>query len=194
MNIKLPESLGDLTLENYFNIMRIIEKLPKDMEDNYFATIEGQLVFFDLVEAICGEEINDLLLSELESLSENITSLINGFSITEKSGGWFECEGVVYATSNLSELTAGEYISTKIYQEKLGDDMYKYAPYLLAIVCRPATLIKDNETGIESWVVEKFDKKDINNLEWRANQFLKKVKAKDLMPSLNFFLNMKRKI
>lgn len=194
MNIKLPESLGDLTLENYFNIMRIIERLPKDMEDNYFATIEGQLVFFDLVEAICGEEINDLLLSELESLSENITTLINGFSITENTGSWFECEGVVYATSNLSELTAGEYISTKIYQEKLGDDMYKYAPYLLAIVCRPATLIKDNETGIESWVVEKFDKKDINNLEWRANQFLKKVKAKDLMPSLNFFLNMKRKI
>lgn len=192
--IELPNSLGDMTLNKYFDVMRVIETIPRDTTvDDYFLTLEGQLKYFELIEAFCGN-VDDLLISEMTTLGDKVIELLNNFNIPTTNNNRFEVDGIVYSTGDMMELTTGEYISLKVYQERFADDIYKYAPYILAILCRPATKYIDEETGEERWSIEKFNKKDITNLEWRANLFLNNVPAKDIIPALNFFLNMKREI
>lgn len=193
IKVNLPEDISDLPLKNYFDIMKVLETMPSEGVDEWFLTPAGQLKFFEIVEAFVGD-IDELLISEINDLGVKITELITKFEVPTANGGWFEADGVIYSTGQLDELSGGEYISIKVYQEKFGNDVYSYAPFILAILCRPAKITIDDETGKEVIEVEKFNKKDIRNLEWRANLFLNEVPAKHLIPAFNFFLNMKKTI
>ena len=182
----LPNDIGELPLKSFFEVMRVLENMPKD------DTIDD-LKFIEILEVFVGD-IDDVLVSDLDVLGEEVSKLITKFEMPTQVETHFECEGRTYLTRNvngMSELSTGEYISIKVYQDKFNNDLFSYAPYVLAILCRPCMKIYDGETNEEKWVQEPFNKKDIDNLEWRADFFLNRVPAKNIWPVLNFFLNMK---
>jgi hypothetical protein len=78
----------------------------------------------------------------------------------------------------------GEYISIKTLQENTPSQA-EAIPYIIAVILRPGKLVKDEETGQERWVQDKFD---ANNIEWRKELFLKQP-VFDLMGPVTFFLN-----
>ena len=94
--------------------------------------------------------------------------------------------------TDMNDLTTGEYVSIKTLQEKFKEDSTEFLAYLMAILVRPAKMMKDDETGEERWVQEKFGQKDIDNLEYRVKLFKEKAYAKDLYPVCLFFSNMKK--
>ena len=75
-----------------------------------------------------------------------------------------------------------------ILREQYKNDL-ELLPKLLAILIRPGKKEYDFEKKKEIWIVDKFNRRDIENLHLRADIFLNKAKAKDLIPVISFFLN-----
>ena len=188
--IELPEKMLDLPLGRFLEVSRIVDSIPKDGASDFFKSVDGSLKLLDLITAFIGEDADDILIDDLDEVTQKIVDLITDTEEAQYKSH-FEINGIKYMTRDLeklNEITTGEYISIKVYQEKFGDEYFKYAPYLLAILVRPAVEILDEETGEMRLTMEKFNKKDIDNLEWRAKMFNEKVSARDLIFVLIFFL------
>lgn len=191
--VSLPESKMDLPLGKYLQLARIIDNLPKDGVEEYFSSVDGMITYLDIVELFIGESADDFSLEDLDKVGTKVVELILKEESNELSTDILVIGDTKYLARNISQLndiSTGEYISLKTYQERFNNDLYEYAAYALAILVRPAVEVKDNETGQIKFNMEKFNKTDIENLEWRANEF-KKVPARSLLPVLNFFLNGK---
>lgn len=191
--MEIPESKLDLPLGKYLELAKLIESIPKENVEEYFQTTEGILTYLDIVEIFIGESADDLTLEDLNKVGSKVVDLILLNEVDDLPSNKLVIGGVTYMTRNISQLSdigTGEYISLKTYQERFNNNLYEYAPYALAILVRPAVEERDNETGEIKFKMDKFNKNDIENLEWRANEF-KKVPAKLLLPVLNFFLNGK---
>lgn len=192
--IEIPERMLDLPLGRYLEVSKIISSIPKEETAKYFESVEGSIKLLDLITAFIGEEADDILVTDLEEVTKKIVDLITDDE-EPKHKSHFEVNGAKYMTrslENLNDITTGEYISIKVYQEKFKDDYFKYVPHLLAILVRPAVEVLDEETGEMRLTMEKFNKKDIDNLEWRAKMFSEKVSARDLIFVLIFFLSTKK--
>ena len=188
MKIKLPETLNDLTLSQYINFVKVAETIKDD------GSIESTLNTYKLIEILCGvseEEIDSLTLPEMAELTAAAKILIDEFTGFSQENKAFEIDGTLYCARKMEELDNGEYISLNILKEQHGGDLYTLFPKLLAILIRPGQEVKDEETGETYYQIEKFNRRDMANLEWRANLFLEKAKASDVIPVINFFLNMK---
>lgn len=195
--IEVPETLLDLPLKKYLDVAKIIDKMPKTEAETgkFLSTIEGELLYFDLIEAII-DGYDTILIEDIEKVNEYIAKIISNSSFPTEVKRVIEIDGTKYITRDLSgmnSLETGEYISIKVYQERFAHDYYKYAQYVLAILIRPGTEEFDAERNETIYTQGRFDKKDIANLEFRAERFLN-ARAGDLIPVLNFFLNTKKEI
>lgn len=172
-----PENWNEMSLKLYVNIAKLEEK-----KSEY---ILGELYLLKIIEAICDAEDGELDELTLETVNDISTSIV----FLQEQTEWpivktLEIEGTTYVFPNdLNKLTMGEYISMKTFQENTQSQS-DAMPYILAIILRPGKLIKDEETGEEKWVQDKFT---ANNIEFRKNLFLKQS-VMNLMGPINFFL------
>jgi len=191
MNMKkqivIPESLNDITLRQYLEFSKVAETITTE------PTIENTLRTYKLVEIITNsteEEIDELGVKEMEVISNSVKILIDNFTgFPEATDKHLHILGVDYAVKDINELDNGEYISLNLLKEQYGQDTYELFPRMLAILIRPATKEYDFERKEEVWNVDKFNRRDILNLELRADIFLDNAKAGDVVPIINFFLN-----
>lgn len=186
--IIVPSSFDELTLKQYLEFTKEAEGLTDD------GTIHSTLKTYKLIEIITGsteEEIDELSLIEMDALSTKVKELIDGFVGFPTKSNSFNLHGVDYVVKDINNLDNGEYISLNLLKEQWGDDVNSLFPRMLAILIRPGKKEYDNERRDWIWSVEKFNRRDIMNLELRADLFLNKAKAGDVMPVINFFLNGK---
>ena len=182
----LPEQWSDIKLKTYLKYINL-------------ANSDVELDKFKLIEVLCGVEpdyLDDLTMDQFNQLSSQLAELTIKFPeiSTVQSKPYFTIDGINYVTrkiNTMNDLTLGEYVSIDIVRKNHIDD---FIPYILAIIIRPGQLIIDEETKEERWEIEPFNKKDIKNLDYRANLFKEKVSTDDLIPTLNFFLNMKEEL
>lgn len=174
----MPSEWSDLTLQHYVNLATL--------EENKSQYILGELYLLKVIEALCGAEggeLDDLTIDMVTELSKEVGFL-------QEQPQWNNTKHirigeVDYAfPTDLNKLTMGELISIKTLQESASSPAAAI-PLILAIILRPAKLVKDEETGKETWIQNKFD---ANNIEWRKELFLK-LPAFDLMGPVTFFLN-----
>jgi hypothetical protein len=176
-----PESWTEMSLKLYVNIAKLEEKKAE--------YLLGELYLLKIIEAICDAEDGDL--DELTLEVVNNLSLSLGF--LQEQTDWpnvktLEIEGTTYVfPSDLNKLTMGEYISMKTFQENIASQA-EAIPYILAIILRPGKLVKDEESGEEKWVQDKFT---ANNIDYRKELFLKQP-VMDLMGPVGFFLGGKQ--
>lgn len=175
---QMPSAWSDLTLQHYVNL--------STLEENKTEYILGELYLLKVIEVLCnaeGGELDDLTIDMVTELSKEV-----GFLQTEPQ--WnntknIKINDVDYAfPTDLNKLTMGEYISIKTLQEG-ATSQSQIIPSILAVILRPARLVKDEESGKETWVQDKFD---ANNIEFRKDLFLKQP-VYDLMGPVSFFLN-----
>lgn len=191
--LKLPKSINEVPFGLYLDFTRLQQKM--DQEDP--ACLENQLIFYEVIELFLGMEpggLDDFTLTEVSELSNHLIKILSEDMSSEESDH-FTIGDITYATrkiKDMNDLTTGEYVSIKTLQERMKNDPTEFLAYLVAILVRPAKLIKDEETGEERWVQERFGQKDIDNLEYRVNLFKEKAYAKDLYPVCLFFSNMKK--
>ena len=129
----------------------------------------------------------------MNTISIQVRDLIDSFKGFEGGSDHFNLEGVDYVVKDINNLDNGEYISLNLLKEQYGDDVNALFPRMLAILIRPGKMEYDPERKEEIWSAEKFNRRDILNLELRADIFLTKAKAGDVIPVINFFLNGKEK-
>ena len=185
--ITIPDSWDEITLDKYLEFNKVSETINDDEED-----FENILKTIKVVEVITGateDELDELFVEEMNELSTKVVELVATFKAPTENIDHFNINGIDYVASDPSKLTNGEYISINLLRDQYKDN-YDFFPRLLAVLIRPGKKEYDFETKEEKWVVEKFNKKDIANLEFRAKLFLAKAKAKDLLPVLTFFLSM----
>jgi hypothetical protein len=176
----LPENWEELTLKVYVNIAKL--------EETKSQYILGELYLLKMIEALADAEdgeLDDLTLSEVEDISLSLAFLQTQYDWENLKS--IEIDGTTYVfPSDLNKLTMGEYISMKTFQESVGSQA-EALPYILAIILRPGKLVKDDETGEEKWVQDKFT---ANNIEFRKELFLN-VSVIKLMGPISFFLGGK---
>ena len=188
MEIKLPNSLNELTLGQYLQFSTIAGEIKDD------GSIENTLRTYKLIEVLANateEQIDELSLAQVAELTTGTKELIDAFVGFESKMEPFEIDGVWYASKSMDELDNGEYISLNILKEQYGNDTFALFPKLLAVLIRPATKKYDEEKKEDYWELEKFNRRDMLNLEYRADLFYRKAKAQDVIPIINFFLTMK---
>lgn len=190
---KLPSSINEIPFGLYLEFSKIQQQM--DQEDP--ACLENQLLFYRVIEIFLGIEeggLDDFTLSEVSELSNQLLEVL-GENIESNQSDHFNIGDITYATrkiNDMNDLTTGEYVSIKTLQDRYKNDPTEFLAYLVAILVRPATLIKNDETGEEKWVQERFGQKDIENLEYRVKLFKEKAFAKDLYPVCLFFSGMKK--
>lgn len=186
VNINLPESLDDLTLKQYLDYSNISKDIKGDDE-----SIENILRTYKVIEILTGsteEEIDELLIDEVRDLSSKIGASLKSFNFQSPPSKSFTIDGVDYVAKDTTAIDNGEYISMNILREQYKNDL-ELLPKLLAILIRPGKKEYDFEKKKEIWIVDKFNRRDIENLHLRADIFLNKAKAKDVIPVISFFLN-----
>lgn len=192
---RMPKTADEISLGLYINYAKQLEHIKPDEYD----TIMGQLKLFSVVATILGvaeEDMDEISLDDTEKLCTGVSELITKAK-DFKPSDHFTIDGTTYATRQLKDmnsLTHGEYVSISTLRDQYKNDNWGLIPFALAILIRPAKLVKDDETGIERWVQDKFSSRDIENLDHRAKLFLEKALAKDLIPVLNFFMNGKEEL
>jgi hypothetical protein len=177
---QVPENWNEMSLKLYVNVAKLEEK-----KSEYLL---GELYLLKIIEAICDAEdgeLDDLTLEDVNDISKSIGFL-------QEEAEWpnvkiLEIEGTTYVfPSDLNKLTMGEYISMKTFQENISSQA-EAIPYILAIILRPGKLVKNEETGEEKWVQDKFT---ANNIDYRKEVFLNQP-VMDLMGPIGFFLGGK---
>lgn len=187
MLVNVPDGWDDLTLKQYLDFTKVAETVKEDD-----SSIENTLRTYKLVEILTGlseEELDQLSISDMNDLSGSIAHIITDFKFNNEPSNHFNIEGIDYVAKNTQDLDNGEYITLNILKEQ-HTDIYEFAPLLLSVLIRPGKMTYDAERKEEIWEVEKFNRRDINNMQLRADLFMEKAKAKDVIPVLNFFLSM----
>ena len=191
ISVNIPDSIDDLSLRKYLDYTRISEGLKEgdDSISNILKTYDIVGIITDLTE----EQIDELLVEEMNDLSFKVRDLLVDFEFKVEPDQHFQIDGVDYVAKDPTQLDNGEYISLNIIRETT-ESQWDLLPKLLSILIRPGKKEYDFEKKEEVWVIEKYNRRDIENMEFRAQLFLDKAKAKDLIPVLNFFLNMSEKL
>lgn len=171
-------SWEDMTVKQWINFYKMNEKRDKEnfVEEFYLLSV---------LETLCDAEVGELDEMMLEEYNKNIEELKFLLTSPEIPKRKPVLIGDIYYSfkENFNELTTGEFVSIKTLQSKYTNNL-DGVPYILAVIFRPVTKSVDSETGLEEWIQEKFDTK---NIEWRANMIYNSVKALDVMDGLNFF-------
>jgi hypothetical protein len=186
--IIVPKSFDEITLKQYLDFTKEAEGLVDD------GSIQSTLKSYKLVEIITGsteEEIDELTVEEMNVVSLEVRDLIDNFKGFPNTTNHFNLDGIDYVVKDIKDLDNGEYISLNLLKEQYGSDINSFFPKMLAILIRPGKMEYDPERKEEIWTIEKFNRRDLMNLELRADIFLNKSKAGDVIPIINFFLNGK---
>lgn len=189
MKIKLPKSIEELTLRTYLEFFDVL----KDMDAENADSMNNTLRTYKLMEILTGsteDEIDNLKITESNEIAEKIMEIIKDFKgFDESVVNNFNIDGVDYVGVDMNSLDNGEYISLNMLKEQWSNNVNELIPRMLAILIRPGKKTYDFERKEEVWSVEKFNKRDIMNLELRKEIFLDKAMAKDVIPLVNFFLS-----
>lgn len=189
---KMPKTIEEINLGLYIDFSKEL----RGVTEQQWNTIDGQLKMFRIVEMFLGVgegDLDDLSLADMTELVTRVTELIASTKEFEPSDH-FIIDDITYSTRriiDMNSLSTGEYTSIKTLQDSMTDEL-EFLPYMLAILIRPAKEIVDEETGDKRLVQDKFNQRDIDNLEWRVKLFKEKALAKDLIPVCSFFLNGKK--
>jgi hypothetical protein len=189
--VTMMDSIDEMTLGQYLEFSKIAESLDKDEANELsFANLMKTIQLVGILTRLTEEEIDELEVSELNILSEELNKMLLNFNFSNEASDRFEIDGVLYGVKDVNHIDNGEYISLNILREQTSDS-YDVLPKLLAVLVRPATVDYDFETKTEKLNLESFNRRDIENLEHRAKLFYDKALAKDVIPVLNFFLNLR---
>ena len=147
VKILVPESLSEITLEQYQKFL----KISKDNEDSLFVNQK-------MVSIFCNIEMSTVFATRYSSIKEITTHLNEIFKIKPKFNSSFQRGKLEFGfIPNLDEMTFGEYVDI---DSTLNDweTMHK----AMGVLFRPITYKKKNKYLIEKY--ETYDKYDMQKM------------------------------
>lgn len=178
--INFSNTWEDLTMKQWIEFYKLNEKKDSLVEEFYLLSV---------LEILCNVypgELDDLSLPKYNELLNDLTFMLETPKLKDPEP--IKIGDTTYTIkTDLNNITTGEYISIKTLQSRYTNNL-DGIPYLLAVIIRPSKMVKNEETGEEVWVQEKFD---TLNLDFRADLIYNNFKAVDVMRGVSFFLNGK---
>lgn len=179
--LDIPSIYEEITLSRFLKYLKLNEETKIQFE------FEKILLQCKVIEALCGYTegyLDNMNFLDLSLIANHLTDVLSNIPDFGKDNH-FIINNVLYGIKHFDEMTTGEMLS--YYQLMETKDKFDSIPWILAIVCRPATEVIDKETGNKEYILEDFNTK---NLEYRANLLADQSFAK-LMSITNFFLSGK---
>jgi len=181
--INLVNKWSEITVKQLVGL----DKLNKDRDSN--SELEQILFILDLLYVLTDldkEIIDELEISLLYDMLEELNKDILKNTPVYKNNKKIMIGDKLYGFRDPNKLSIGEVVSYKEIEKRYpGIDSI---PYLLAILCRPAKEVLNEETKKLEIIVDKFN---ANDLEFRKDIMLEQP-AVDLFGSVNFFLSGKK--
>ena len=132
IKIQLPESIADITLNQYQQFLKLQDKAETLTEQGMAERV------ISLFTGIKKQDVKKLVISDYESIMNQITEAC---STTSKFQQRFELNGVEYGMiPNLNDISQGEYIDLTTLGSDM-DEMHK----VMAILFRP--VVKEDAFG-----------------------------------------------
>ncbi len=132
IKIQLPESIADITLNQYQQFLKLQEKADTLSDQGMAERV------ISLFTGIKKQDVKKLVISDYESIMNQITEAC---STTSKFQQRFKLNGVEYGMiPNLNEISQGEYIDLTTLGSDM-DEMHK----VMAILFRP--VVKEDSFG-----------------------------------------------
>jgi len=187
--VSIPDSWDEIKLDKY---LKFDAKIAEVKGDNPY---QARLITFELIQIIADlteEELDELTPEETNLLATPIKVLSDKRAnpLSNEVKKTFEINGNVYMAIDPKSMTNAEVITADMLQEQYGNSVMELIPRLLAILIRPQEREYNEEKKEWEEFPRKFNKKDYEDLEWRANLFLNEANALDVLPIVNFFLNI----
>lgn len=183
VNVNLPVTWDEVTLDQFIKFANWLEKKPSKFDDDYEEYDYGT----NLIEVFSGDTVDKKILDSFKM--KDISPLIDEISLFIKSipsferKQWLVNDDILYAFVDFENISKGEYIAIK--QMCKIHTGYDGLPYLLSVICRPATKSFNVERKEDVYILEEFNPDDIT---WRSNKF-RSFPAIELMGAANFFLS-----
>ena len=169
IKIQLPESIADITLNQYQQFIKLQEKADTLSEQGMAERL------ISLFTGIKKQDVKKIVISDYETIIKQIT---DACSVPSKFQQRFKLNGIEYGLiPNLNEISQGEYIDLTT----LGSDMDEMNK-VMAILFRP--IVKEDSFG--NYSVEAY--RDITE---RSNEMLN-CPMHIVNGSLLFFLNLSK--
>lgn len=199
LQLNILNDWNELTLKQFVNFLRISKWLEvyKKVDGDYNSTLkhtEKNAEFISLLTGLSEADIDKFTVLEFNEIADIIhteSKLLSEGVPDFKMSPTFTIDGVMYKTRSyklMGDITVGESASINALINP-NEDSFKVMCKQLAVLVRPCKELIDPETKEKYYEVEEFNKRDLANLEWRANLFYEKGLAKDLYESAGFFLN-----
>ena len=167
IKIQLPESIADITLNQYQQFLKLQDKADTLTEQGMAERV------ISLFTGIKKQDVKKLVISDYESIMNQITEAC---STASKFQQRFELNGVEYGMiPNLNDISQGEYIDLTTLGSDM-DEMHK----VMAILFRP--VVKEDAFG--NYSIEAY-----GDITERSNDMLK-CPMHIVNGSLVFFLNL----
>jgi hypothetical protein len=175
MEITIPESWSEITLEQYMKFFKAIKPYEKTDQYNkkilesaiyYFCGISAD-VYNKLPEKVFTEISNDMLDLIEKSKSEK---LVLSFELFDQKYGF---------VPSLDEITYGEYVDLTTYSK----DTWQNIALIMSILYRPITEQKGDKYSIESYN---------GTVDARVELFNKKLTMDVIFGGLAFFLSLQQ--
>jgi hypothetical protein len=182
LTINLPKSWNEITLEQFINFMKWINNKPQNFEDELTALIYN----VDLIKIFSFDKLGDNFLNEINLVDlKMIVDELQEFIISQpqyEKRDHFIYNDVTYSFVEPNNMSVGEYVSYRQLAEgkKAGLDVL---PDLLAILCRPADKVFNEELKKDVYVVKKFE---ANDIAYRAD-LMRKMPAFLVVAAADFF-------
>lgn len=176
-------SWSELTLRQYINLVKTQQK-----EGSYPIKTLFMLSVFEILCNAQEGELNDLTIESLGELTQDM-GFISKLPKLNKVDH-FQIDGVDYAFApDINTLKMDEVIAVQLLQKQYEDNPIDFIPKLLSVLLRPAKKVYFTGSSKYTWVLDKFDNKD---LEYRTELLLDKCKGVDVVQAADFFLNGKQ--
>lgn len=182
LDVTLAENWNEINLKQFVRFTDWLESRPSKFEFKYQESLSTyELIRVFAYEDIPNNQYEQLEMKDLANVVSELRALVDSVPTFEKKDS-LTIKDKLYAFINMDDITAGELISFEIISEtKKGNSVL---PYLLGIICRPATIVFNEEKQKDEYKLEKFNSSDI---EWRA-KFMETVPAFEVMAAVSFFL------
>jgi hypothetical protein len=178
LELNVLDNWSEITLENYFKILDVIENKDKFDETEFF------IHMICIISNIEKEKLYEIPVSELMQFTDIIISF-NLETLSKTLPNTILIDDITYVSKkNMSNLTTNEMIWIK-NKQKESKNSYEIMINILTILLRPGYQ-KTDEIGQTKWIQAPYDDE---TFQIRKELFLKRITAYDGIPLINFFLS-----
>lgn len=188
IEVDIPESWNEITLNQFIEYMKWTIKRPETFENELDSLIFNmKLISIFSFTKLDEDYLNEIDLKDLKLLVDELNKFVLSPPNFDRKD-YFVYRDVLYTFIDPNNMSVGEYISYRQLAESKREGL-DVLPELLAIICRPAEKVFNEEFKKDDYKIKKFNADEIKD---RAELF-RMAPAFEVVAAADFFFGGSQK-